>query len=447
MTTLIAFIVVLGILVFIHELGHFLVAKKVGVAVEKFSLGFGPKIFGFVKGGTEYCVSIIPLGGYVKMKGEEHEGEEVTGDPREYGSRSIKERAGIVVAGPVMNLLLAVFLSPLPFLLGMEVPSYLFQSAKIGWVASEGAAAKVGIQPGDEIIEIDGKSVDTWKKVQRAWLSDSDLQIALKVRRAGEVLSFTLSVEEGMDGMRSFGGIRPSLDPIVGDVDPHLPAARAGILSGDRILSVGGIPIVHWDQLTQQIRSKKDEPLLIEVERQGEKFSFTVTPQWNEEFQIPQIGISVAQETRVYRESFFSSLRSGIERTVDLTGLTLVILGKLVTGNLSIKALGGPILIAQASGEAARQGLAELIAFMAFLSLQLGVLNLLPIPALDGGHLLFVAIEAIRRKPLSLRMRAIASQVGFFVLIVFVLIVSYHDLMRLAGIRDFFERLIHFFKK
>jgi regulator of sigma E protease len=172
-----------------------------------------------------------------------------------------------------------------------------------------------------------------------------------------------------------------------------------------------------------------------------------VTPQWNEEFQIPQVGILVDPETFFHREAFFAAIRSGMARTVDLARLTFVILGKLVTGNLSMKALGGPILIAQASGEAARQGIAELLAFMAFLSLQLGVLNLLPIPALDGGHLLFVAIEAILRRPLSLRARAIASQAGFFVLIGFILIISYQDLMRLAGIRDLFERLAGSFTK
>ncbi|MBI4208717.1 MAG: RIP metalloprotease RseP [Deltaproteobacteria bacterium] len=447
MTTFLAFVVVLGVLVFIHEFGHFLVAKKVGVAVEKFSLGFGPKIFGFERGGTEYCVSIIPLGGYVKLKGEEHEGEQVTGSPEEYSSRTLGERAGIVVAGPVMNLLLALLLSPLPFWFGMEVPSYLFQPARIGWVAPESPAAKAGIQFDDEIVGIDGKSVDTWKKAQTAWLSDSNLEVSLKVRRGEEILSFNLSVEEGMDGMRSFGGIRPPLAPMVGEVDPMLPAAKAGIVSGDRVVSVEGVPIIHWDQLTQAIRSNKDQPILMEVERKGERFQFTVTPQWNEEFQIPQVGILVDQEMFFHREAFFPAIRSGVERTVDLAGLTFVILGKLVTGNLSIKALGGPILIAQASGEAARQGIAQLLAFMAFLSLQLGVLNLLPIPALDGGHLLFVAIEAIRRRPLSLRARAIASQAGFFLLIGFILIISYQDLMRLAGIRDLFERLAGSFSK
>lgn len=446
MTTLVAFIVVLGVLVFIHELGHFIVAKRVGVCVERFSLGFGPKIFAFQRGGTEYCVSLIPLGGYVKMKGEEHEGEEGTGAPEEYRSRSLGERVRIVAAGPTMNLFLAFFLSPLPFWIGMEVPSYLLDPAEIGWIAPESVAAEAGLKPGDRIIEIDGKPVDRWKEVQTVWLSGSNRLVPLKVRRGEEILTVDLPVEESPDGTRTFGGIFPPLPPVVGEVNPGSPAEEGGIRVGDRIVSMEGVSMIHWHQLTQEIRSRGIEPIRLGIERGGELREIVLTPKWNEELQIPQIGIGVAQTTVFQRETFLSSVRLGIDRVGRLTGLTFVILGKLLTGELSIKALGGPVLIAQASGEAAKRGIADLIAFMAFLSLQLGILNLLPIPALDGGHLFFILIEAIRRKPLSLKARAVASQVGFFVLIGFILVVTYNDLMRVrGGIEEFFRRVADFF--
>ena len=429
MLTIISFVAVLGFLILIHELGHFLVAKKMDVKVEKFSIGFGPRIFAFRRGETEYMISAIPLGGYVKMMGEDP-GEEVKNDPREFGSKSVGQRMAIIIAGPLMNLFLAFLLLPIVYMLGVNMPTYLNEEVKVGWVMKDSPSEDAGVIPGVCIVTIDGSDVDSWEEALTIFTTNPDRRLALGILRDGSNVNIDL-VPSSIDGNGGgYSGIVHPMEARIGDVRAGLPAARTGLKKGDVVTSINGAPVSHWIQMSNLIQESGEKEIEVGIVRDGKRFSLTLNPVFDEASKRSVIGIAFAEDMQVIKFGLIGSIRAGMNKALDLTVLTFGILKKLFTFDLSIKSLGGPIMIAQATGAAAESGISALISLMAFISLQLGVLNLLPIPVLDGGHVFFLLAEMGLRRPISIKTREIAQQIGFAILISLMLIVSYNDIIR-----------------
>jgi regulator of sigma E protease len=443
MSTIISFLILIGVLVFIHEFGHFIVAKWLGVKVEKFSLGFGPKIVGFKRrnDGTEYLISLLPLGGYVKLKGE-NPGEELKNDPSEFTSRKVGDRFKIVVAGPVMNLILAFLLFPLVFMIGVQVPQYLKDAPIIGWIEEASPAAKADFEVGDLIKSIDGATIKNWEELQNTILTHPEKDLRVSFLRAGAMRESVLTPITTKDFGVGYVGWECSFDPIIGGLTPQYPAEKAGLKPGDRILSVAKTPVFHWNQVPQLIKNNKEKEIEFEIQRNDKTLVFLIKPEIQEidGEKRPFIGIMPIIKTVNEKYGFFESLKKGAQRTCEMAWATLKMLKDLITFNLSVKALGGPIMIAKLSGQAAKAGLSDFLSFMAFLSLSLGIINLFPIPVLDGGLILFLLFELIKGKPIGVKKMEIAQQVGLAILILLMVTVTYNDVMRVipGNIKDFF---------
>ena len=432
MTTLISFLVVLGILVFIHELGHFIIAKLSGVGVLKFSLGFGPKLIGIKRGETEYLISALPLGGYVKMVGESP-GEEISPEDKEksFTNKPVSKRAAIVVAGSIMNLVLAFVLLPFIYLIGIQVPTYLEKEAIVGYVVKDEAADKAGLENGDIIISIDDNQIKNWEELSNVIISNPNKSMNLKIKRDGEIMEIKFATEASLQTGGGGGGFLPPMSPTVGGLNKGFPADVAGLQIGDTIISVAGIKINHWIELQQAIQGSKGEGQQIFIKRGSETFDVNMKPQWSDDIKAYVIGISPIQETITRRYGPIGALIEGTKKMGELTIMTFVVIKKLFFGEISIKTLGGPLMIAQVAGQAAETGLTAFLSLMAFLSLQLGILNLLPIPVLDGGYLVFFGIEAMRGKPLSEKVIMVAQQIGIALLVLLMVFVTYNDILRL----------------
>ncbi|MBI5682369.1 MAG: RIP metalloprotease RseP [Deltaproteobacteria bacterium] len=434
MTTLISFLIVLGILIFVHELGHFLVAKKSGVGVLKFSLGFGRKLIGFKKGETEYLISLLPLGGYVKMIGEET-GEDVKTEDREksFANKPVSTRAGIVFAGPVMNLVLALLLFPVIYMLGIHVPEYMDKQPVVGYVLKDSAASKAELKAGDVILSIDGKKIETWETFESLIISNPDKNLRLTIKRDSNILEKDLTLTSSQHNGSGVSGILPPMNPVVGGLAKNYPAENAGLKVGDTIIAINSRGINHWSEIQRMIQESSDNEMEMAVKRNGDALSLKIKPIWNEDAKIYVIGISPSQDMIMKRYGPVDAVIIGTKKMVDMTIFTFIIIKKLFVGEVSIKTLGGPLMIAQVAGQAAESGLTAFLSLMAALSLQLGILNLLPIPVLDGGHLLFFAIEKLRRKPLSEKIMNVAQQAGIALLVLLMVFVTYNDILRFVG--------------
>jgi regulator of sigma E protease len=432
MMTLISFIIVLGFLVLVHELGHFLVAKKLDVKVEKFSIGFGPRLFAFTKGETEYMISAIPLGGYVKLMGEEP-GEEVVNDPREFASHPVSHRMAIIMAGPLMNLLLTFLLLPLVFMIGVNLPTYIGEEVSVGWVLADSPAEESGFKAGDVVRRIDGKDLENWENAVTVFASNPGRRLNLQVERSGRLVDIYLTPRLMEGNGSGYAGLVHHMAPVIGGVRSASPAGKAGLMAGDRIKSVNGEPVNHWIGMSSRIKASEGKPVHLVIGRGMDEVRLTVTPTKDDASGNYSIGVSYSEPMVLKKFGLVEAVKEGMKRAVDLTILTVGILKKLVTLDLSVKSLGGPIMIAQATGAAAQAGLSEVLSLMAFISLQLGILNLLPIPVLDGGHVFFLLAELGLRKPVSIKTREIAQQIGFAILITLMLVVSYNDIMRVLS--------------
>jgi regulator of sigma E protease len=346
--SILAAILVLGVLIFAHETGHFLLAKRSGVGVQKFSLGFGPRLFGFRRKETEYLISAIPLGGYVKMVGEDP--QEVAPDPQKsFSHKPVWLRSLIVFAGPAFNFILAVLLFWVCFVIGI-----------------------------------------------------------------------------------------PALTTKIGEVKEGFPAAKAGIKPGDRIVAVDGEKTEHWNDLAIRIHNSPGRSLRVTLERAGKREELIITPQatkqktlFGDEVEVGLLGISPGQEFVVERMGPFRAFTLSLSRTWEVSELMVLSIVRLVQGKIPAKTIGGPILVAQLAGEQARMGIINLLIFTALLSINLAILNLLPIPVLDGGHLFFFVLEAIRGKPIALKKRELAQQIGLIILVALMIFAFYNDLFRL----------------
>ena len=439
MITIAAGIIMLGILVFVHELGHFCVAKWCGVKVLKFSLGFGPKLVSKQWGETEYLICAVPLGGYVQMLGEgngdQGEGAELTPEEeqRSFAKQTVGRRMAIVAAGPVMNLALPFVVLPLAYLLGVNLPAYLEQPACIGYVVTGSEGEHHGFKSGDCIRTVGGTPVATWESLGPALVNHAGVSLPVVVERAGTQLELTLPADHGaLEGLQAIG-LLPPQDAVVGRLAPDMPAAAAGLKEGDRIVAIGEAPVASWYDLRPLIQEIGAVPVTVHLLRDGQPLTVTLTPQKAASGDDYLIGISPRHETVLKRFPFLEAVRAGADRTMELIDLTLVFIRKLFAGAVSTSNIGGPITVVQIAGQAAQTDLSSIFSVLAFLSIQLGILNLLPIPILDGGHLFFACFELVLRRPLSLKAREIAQQVGLALLIMLMLLAFYNDIARLLG--------------
>jgi regulator of sigma E protease len=428
LTTIVSFILVLGFLVFVHELGHYLAARHVGVRVERFSIGFPPKAIGKTIGETEYVLSWIPLGGYVKLYGQNIDDED-PGDPRNYAAKTKLQRLYILAAGPAMNLVAAVLLMAAVYMLGVETPDYRFSPPNLAGVEGGSPAAQAGFQAGDRILALDGTAIGSWKQ-----LFDSIEQEAIRhdrlrftVRRGEATRELQADPAPFING-RDYGW-DPVIPPVVGSFGADSPAQAAGLEVGDRIVAVGGKPILTWGEVPAAIQASQGRPLEIQVERKGEQHRYTVTPRFDAG--RGRWLIHIALGTHTVRHNPLEAFVLGSKRLGGLTESTLVFLGRLLTGQGSWDSLGGPVKIGVVIGEAARSSAVQLIFLMSFISLQLGIFNLLPIPALDGGHIFMLAVEAVAGHPLSARIRERTQMIGLSLLLLLILIVTYNDVVQL----------------
>jgi regulator of sigma E protease len=449
-TYVLSALVALGVLIFVHELGHFLVAKALGVGVERFSLGFGPRLWAMRRGETEYCVSVVPLGGYVKMVGEEAHGEELIHpgtdaarvDPaRSFVLKPLWARFLIVFAGPGMNFVLAAAIFSLIYA-AVGIPDF---EPVVGRVLADSAAAEADLRLRDTVVALNGRPVKHWGEIDEAVAASGGEPFRLTIERAGERRDVNVQPKR-VPGRNPFGdptevlslGAGPYFPPVVGEVQPGMPAAEAGLSPQDRIVALNGRPIGTWDELAETISRMPGESVTLTVERKGERREIVVTPRavterdpLGNETQVGRIGIARSASAVYRRLDPARALWHGAGRTWDVTVLTLQSIWKLVSGAIAASNIGGPLQIGMAAGQQAQQGLVSYAFFLALISINLAILNLLPVPMLDGGHLLFFAIEAVLGRPLSVRKREIAQQIGLALLMLLMGFALYNDIAKL----------------
>jgi regulator of sigma E protease len=424
---------VLGFMVLLHEYGHFVAAKLCGVRVDVFSIGFGPRIWGVKRGDTDYRISALPLGGYVRMAGD-NPAEERTGEPYEFLSRPRWQRFIVAVAGPAANILLTfLLLFGVIFFVGMPYFTYTRQAAVVAAVPLHDSASVV--KPGDRIVAVDGSPTRTWDDVlDKIQNVKPDSTLRLEVVRNGAQVNLSEPVGEKPVTAESLVGY-PELPPILDEVPAGYPAEEAGMKAGDHIVSIDGKPVVTWPQLPEMIHDSGGRTIHFVVERNGKDLAFNVKARYMMNPDVGQstwlIGANPKTDEAFEHESFFAALHDGGQQTAEYVRMMGEVLGALIQGKLSFRDLAGPVGIVQMSGQAAKRGPLTLINWMAYISLDLGLLNLLPIPIMDGGHVLMLAIEGTLRRDLSLAAKERFVQVGLvFILGIFAL-VMYSDILRL----------------
>ncbi|HET8580044.1 MAG TPA: RIP metalloprotease RseP [Nitrospiraceae bacterium] len=439
------FLVMIGILVSFHELGHFLAARSVGVRVLKFSLGFGPKLIGRRIGETEYLVSAVPLGGYVKLFGEE-EADALTPEDkrRSFAHQRLLSKMFIVAAGPGFNFLLAylIFTGSLAIGFPLFVPTFRDLTPDVEALLPGSPADQAGIKVGDRIIRVNERDISTRSELLDAVQKSNGKQLTLDVRRDGQIKTILVTPQpttfhEGGNEVVTYRIGTEDPPPVITAVMSGSPAMVAGLKEGDRVVSIEGRDIQTWSQMTGLVKESPNRPLRFEVMRDGQRVSLTVTPTVEKvvingkPLEVGKIGISGPTGRSIIRApSPLLAAFHGIQATWGWTELTVVGIYKMVAGEISSRNIGGPLTIANVSAEAAAQGASYYVFLIAVLSINLGVLNLLPIPILDGGHLLFFAIEAILRRPLGERQREIAQQVGLLLLVGIMVFAFWNDIER-----------------
>ena len=446
---IISFTVVLGVLIFFHELGHFLTARLFGVGVEKFSLGFGPRILGKTIGITDYRISAVPLGGYVKMVGEEPDAEiDPEQIPLSFTHKHVVKRILIVAAGPFFNILLAIAI----FFISFAVTGIEDIKPIVRYVENDSAAMEAGLRINDRIVSINGVNIESWYDIDEAVEASKGKTLDLGVVQDGELVTLSVtpelkhSIDPLGDEISSYRlGISqfPELKPIIGNLSEGFPAEEAGLKKEDQIVSINDIPVDTWLQMQSIISSSGGAELTLSVKRGADVFKVRLTPrlspmknhlgQKENRFLIgigPQQFIPPAEDLVIKRLGPIKAAVESLERTYFVCSLTANAVVKMIKGAIPKDNLGGPIMIAKLAGEQAEQGIGKLALFIAIISINLAIINVLPIPVLDGGHLLFFSIEMIIRRPVNIKVREIAQQAGIFLLIMLMILVFYNDIMR-----------------
>lgn len=444
--TLLYFLVAISVLVVVHEYGHFWAARRCGVHVIRFSVGFGNPLFSFKdKLGTEYSVAPIPLGGYVKML-DEREGDVPEALLNQsFTRKSVTQRNFIAAAGPFANFIFAVVAYWFLFMVGTQG-----QAPVLGEVSEASPAQVAGLQSGDEIVAVDGETTSTWKDVSWQLLPyiGETTSIALDIHRDGARQQVEVKVErwlsemEGPDPLRGLG-FAPRRIPVparVGEVVPESAAQAAGFLAGDKVVAVNGESLPDWYALVEHIKASASAPMLISIERSGARQELILTPSTRKLDDGSVIGFAgMAPQAVEFPQEWIRTSHAGpgaaflraLSQTGDLIFLTLDSLWKMIAGDLSVKNLSGPITIAKVAGNSASNGLEAFVQFLALLSVSLGVLNLLPVPMLDGGHILLNTIESVLGKPLPESIQIMTLKLGMAVLLSLMLVAFYNDISRL----------------
>jgi regulator of sigma E protease len=438
MNTLIGIFLVLGVMVLVHEWGHFVVARLFDVRVDVFSIGFGPRLFGFKRGTTDYRISAIPLGGYVRMAGQDMSDVDAgtaapTGAPDELMSKPRWQRALISAAGPAVNLVMPILLLAGFYVIkGLPYPAYLNKPMVITSLPKTSPLAKAGVIDGDTVVAIDNVPTPSWAKVDQ-FLSqvapDSTLHFSVDHAGTQQIVDVKAADLKNSDALGTV-----FVPPVVGQVTWMKPAKRAGMKRGDLILSVNETPVKTWQQYVEIIRHGSGQDLHTVVQRDGKQVELVVHPAPDkDELGKPIWVIGVGPEGQwEFREmTFTASVKEATLQTVDATGKLLTIVGRLITGKLSVRQLQSFVGIAVQAGQAVQEGPVDTITLMAMISLNLGILNLLPIPILDGGNILLLALEGIRRRDFSLAFKERFVQVGLVFLLVLFAFVMYNDVARL----------------
>ena len=441
-----AFIVALGVLITVHEFGHFWVARRCGVRVERFSIGFGKALWRRTdKSGTEYVIAMIPLGGYVKMLDER--AEPVAPELRHYAfnNKTVGQRAAIIAAGPIANFLFAIFAYWLVFIIG--VPGV---RPVVGEITPNSIAAQAQILPGTELKAVDGIETPDWDAVRLQLVSKiGDEHTTLSVAQFGSNQrqdktldlrhwAFEPDKEDPVSslGMRPRG---PQIEPVLSEVQVNSAASKAGLQAGDRIVKVNGQSLTQWMTFVTLVRDNPDTPLALDIERQGSSLSLTLTPdskQVNGKAEgfagvVPKV-IPLPDEYKTVRQyGPFSAILEASDKTWQLMKLTVSMLGKLITGDVKLNNLSGPISIAQGAGMSAEFGVIYYLMFLALISVNLGIINLFPLPVLDGGHLLFLAIEKLKGGPVSERVQDFSYRIGSILLVLLMGLALFNDFSRL----------------
>ena len=433
--TIVAFFFVLSLLVIVHEFGHYAVAKLGGIGVERFSIGLPPRLFGIKVGETDYCVSAIPFGGYVKLTGQEDFGEEeaYTHDPKDYRGKSSPVKFAVLIAGSLMNILTAVVIFSLLFYFnGVQK-----NSTVIGFVEPGTLSHEMGLKPGDEIIKVQGKEVERFDEILIPLYMDENVTLTVKNLEELRVIISPRKLEQN----ENFGLI-PHQEARIGVVSGS-PAEKAGVIHDDIITAIEGEPVFGWYQMSTIVRANPDKEMTFTLLRDVKEVTLPIVighvsedlPDGTKKI-VGRIGVSLQASTRDV--SLLESTRLAAGYTVFVATNVADFFVRLITGRMSTKLLGGPVMIAQMAGESARMGFSTLLGFTAFFSINLGILNLIPFPVLDGGHIFILLIEGIVRKKVSIKVKLALQQMGTVILLLFMLYITFNDVMRFETISKLF---------
>ena len=429
--TILAFLIVFGILVFIHELGHFMMAKLVGIRVEVFSFGYGKRLFGIKKGNTDYRISLLPMGGYVKMLGEGmfEPGRAVA--PDDMMAKNRGQRFLVMVMGSIMNILLAVALVAVINGIGVPTPRYQDQKPVIGAIDPGSPAERADIKPDDEILAINGRKVATWSDVEIAVGSKPDKVITLDIARAGRTFPVELRTGSVSQFEMGYAGFRGKILTQIRMVTADSPAEKAGLKPGDVIRAVNGSPVFFYS-LIPLLEKNPGRELLLTVDRGGTTLEIPITPK--KEGNVGKIGILQEPESVIRKYGLAGAVTESVRSNLKNFFLVIRFIKDLFTGQASTRQLGGPLEIANFSYAALRMGWLAMMSWIAIISLQLGVLNLLPIPVFDGGQIFVLILESVFRRDFSIKARQIWMQVGF---VIFVFLIAF------VILNDFVKKLPH----
>jgi len=442
MGQLFSFLIVIGIIILIHETGHFSMAKIFRIPVAVFSLGFGPRLFGFKFKETEYKVSAIPLGGYVKIHGMEDQ-EAAPDDPNSFYNRPRWQRFLVLFMGVGFNWLLAIFLITTALTMGLQVSQSVDMPSVIGAVSPDSPAEKAQLQVGDHILAINGNETPTWEKVSLATLLHPDETIVVRFQREGQEIEKQIPVGRNPNNSLGYIGIHPATDVIVVDLSPDMPAAKSGLKKGDYIRTIDGIPIRAIESAPAAVQHSGGKPVKVVVDRmEGSSMvtkEFVIQPNRDAEHNRWVLGFAPGEPTKLRKLPLFAALRDSLRQCRDHVKLNMVFLSKLIQGKLSLKATSGPFDIARLSDATRHSGLSTFLLFIGQISFDIGIINLLPIPALDGGHIFFLLVEGIFRRELSVKVKERVTMAGFFFLICVMVVVLYYDLQKTATVQKLLD--------
>jgi regulator of sigma E protease len=429
-------VIVLGVLVFIHEGGHFLLARALKAPVSVFSFGFGKRLFGVERGGVDYRVSLIPLGGYVRIHGLGPDESDVVSKTSETPTPLLPRwrRALILLAGPGANIVGAVLFITLAFVVGVQVPAWQDQPPQVAWVDPSSPAARAGIEAGDLVLSAGGKSVRTWEELEMATMGSPGRPLDIRFRRDGQEREVTLTPRTVSRYDVGYAGLAPPLPAEVPGVLPGSPAEKAGLRAGDRIAAVNGEPVRHFYDVMRLVGASPDREVTLTIERGTSTLEVRATPR-NVDGQ-GKLGIPPPNPTVLRRLPVGGAIVHAVRENVRMTRLTFVVIGRMLSGRASLRQMSGPIDIARFSGAAARTGTVSFIWLLGMISLQLAIFNLLPIPVLDGGHLAVIGIESALRRDFSDRTKERILNIGFWLIIMLVVVVLFNDLAKNFPVLD-----------